>query len=48
MSSHPLQPPLMDDWRRSSPIAGGNAEYVEALYETYPADANAVSPQWRD
>jgi len=38
----------MDDWRRSSPIAGGNAEYVEALYETYLADANAVSPQWRD
>ena len=31
----------------SSSIQGGNAAYVEALYEQYLEDANAVDPQWR-
>jgi 2-oxoglutarate dehydrogenase E1 component len=33
---------------RSSHIAGGNATYVEDLYEAYLADPNAVPEQWRD
>ncbi len=33
---------------RSSHIAGGNATYVEDLYETYLKDPNAVPEQWRD
>jgi len=33
---------------RSSHIAGGNATYVEDLYESYLKDPNAVPEQWRD
>ena len=33
---------------RSSHIAGGNAAYVEQLYETYLVDPNAVPQQWRE
>ncbi|MEE4277104.1 MAG: 2-oxoglutarate dehydrogenase E1 component [Halieaceae bacterium] len=33
---------------RSSHIAGGNATYVEDLYESYLSDPNAVPEQWRD
>ncbi|MEP1596314.1 MAG: 2-oxoglutarate dehydrogenase E1 component, partial [Halieaceae bacterium] len=33
---------------RSSHIAGGNATYVEDLYETYLTDPNGVPEQWRD
>ncbi len=32
----------------SSHIFGGNAAYVEALYEDYLRDPNAVDGQWRD
>jgi 2-oxoglutarate dehydrogenase E1 component len=32
----------------SSHIAGGNAPYIEALYEDYLVDPNSVPPQWRD
>jgi 2-oxoglutarate dehydrogenase E1 component len=33
---------------RSSHIAGGNATYVEDLYESYLKDPNGVPEQWRD
>jgi 2-oxoglutarate dehydrogenase E1 component len=33
---------------RSSHIAGGNATYVEDLYESYLMDPNGVPEQWRD
>ena len=33
---------------RSSQFSGGNAAYLEELYETYLSDPNAVSAQWRD
>ncbi|HBO11262.1 MAG TPA: 2-oxoglutarate dehydrogenase E1 component, partial [Halieaceae bacterium] len=33
---------------RSSHIAGGNATYVEDLYESYLRDPNSVPEQWRD
>ncbi len=32
----------------SSHIAGGNAAYVEEMYERYLRDPNGVDPQWRD
>jgi 2-oxoglutarate dehydrogenase E1 component len=38
---------MLEQWA-SSHIAGGNAEYVEALYEAYLQDPNAIAPQWRD
>ncbi|TDG13793.1 2-oxoglutarate dehydrogenase E1 component [Seongchinamella unica] len=33
---------------RSSHIAGGNATYVEDLYESYLKDPNGVPEEWRD
>ncbi|HET8711141.1 MAG TPA: 2-oxoglutarate dehydrogenase E1 component [Spongiibacteraceae bacterium] len=33
---------------RSSQLSGGNAAYVEDLYETFLSDPNAVPEQWRD
>jgi len=33
---------------QSSHIAGGNASYVEDLYENYLKDPNSVPEQWRD
>ena len=38
----------MELFRRSSHIAGGNATYVEDLYESYLLDPNSVPEQWRD
>ena len=32
----------------STPLSGGNAPYVEALYEQYLADPQSVEPHWRD
>ena len=32
----------------SSHIAGGNAAYVEDMYERYLRDPNSVEVQWRD
>jgi len=40
-------PGMLAQWA-SSHIAGGNAEYVEALYEVYLQDPNAIAPDWRD
>jgi 2-oxoglutarate dehydrogenase E1 component len=37
----------MEALRRSSHIAGGNATYVEDLYESYLTDPNSVPEQWR-
>lgn len=33
---------------RSAHISGGNAAYVEELYESYLLDPNTVSEEWRD
>lgn len=38
----------MDLLWQSSHIAGGNATYVENLYESYLKDPNGVPEQWRD
>ena len=40
-------PGMLAQWATSH-IAGGNAEYVEALYESYLQDPNGVAPEWRD
>src|SRR5262245_1194425 len=32
----------------STPLSGGNAPYVEALYEQFLADPQSVEPNWRD
>src|ERR1700722_14820181 len=31
----------------STPLYGGNADYLEGLYEQYLVDPGAVAPQWR-
>ena len=43
-----MQESTMERLWRSSHIAGGNATYVEDLYETYLSDPNGVPEQWRD
>ncbi len=43
-----MQDSSMELLWRSSHIAGGNASYVEDLYESYLVDPNAVPEQWRD
>jgi 2-oxoglutarate dehydrogenase E1 component len=43
-----MQQSSMELFRRSSHIAGGNATYVEDLYESYLRDPNGVPEQWRD
>lgn len=43
-----MQRSSMESLWRSSHISGGNATYVENLYEAYLKDPNAVPEQWRD
>ena len=47
VSANPLQPSLLQQFQASSPISGGNAAFIEDLYERYLADAQAVGPDWR-
>ncbi|GAB5378861.1 MAG: 2-oxoglutarate dehydrogenase E1 component [Aliiglaciecola sp.] len=42
-----MQQSVMKAWWDSSHMAGGNAAYVEELYEMYLDDPNSVSAQWR-
>ena len=48
MSESPQQQHPMDHWLRSSYISGGNADYVEAMYETYLESPNSIDQDWRD
>jgi 2-oxoglutarate dehydrogenase E1 component len=43
-----MQESSMEQLWRSSHIAGGNATYVEDLYEVYLKDPNGVPEQWRE
>jgi len=43
-----MQNSAMELLRQSSHISGGNATYVENLYESYLKDPNGVPEQWRD
>ena len=38
---------LLQQFAASSPLSGGNAAFVEELYEGYLRDPNAVAPEWR-
>ncbi|MET0226705.1 MAG: 2-oxoglutarate dehydrogenase E1 component [Dokdonella sp.] len=41
------QPSLLQQFQASSPISGGNAAFIEDLYEQYLADPAAVASDWR-
>ena len=38
----------MKEFAASSTLFGSNVPFIEELYEHYLADANAVSPEWRE
>jgi 2-oxoglutarate dehydrogenase E1 component len=38
---------LIQQFRQSSQLAGGNAAFLEQMYEDYLADPDSVSPAWR-
>ena len=40
--------PSLRELLASTPLSGGNAPYVEALYEQFLADPQSVDPAWRD
>ena len=42
-----MQESVMKAWWESSHMAGGNAAYVEELFEAYLNDPQSVSEQWR-
>lgn len=42
-----MQQSIMELLRSTSHISGGNAAYVEELYDTYLHDPNAVPEEWR-
>ncbi len=39
---------FLERMQRSSHLAGGNAAYIEALYESFLVDPNSVPSQWRE
>jgi 2-oxoglutarate dehydrogenase E1 component len=41
------QPSLLQQFQATSAISGGNAGFIEDLYEQYLADSAAVAPEWR-
>jgi 2-oxoglutarate dehydrogenase E1 component len=42
-----MQESVMKAWWESSHMAGGNAAYIEEMYEAYLDDARSVSDEWR-
>ena len=48
MSANPTPQNLFERFQASSAIGGGNASYIDELYETWLADPNAVEPGWRN
>src|SRR5690606_14480058 len=42
-----MQDGIMEHFLRTSYYSGGNAAYIEDLYEVYLHDANAVPEKWR-
>lgn len=43
-----MQDSIMEQYWSTSHIAGGNASYVEELYDTYLHNPNAVPEEWRN
>src|ERR1044072_8290373 len=40
--------PSLRELLASTPLSGGNAPYVEALYEQFLSDPQSVEPRWRE
>ena len=40
--------PSLRELLASTPLSGGNAPFVEALYEQFLADPQSVDPKWRE
>ena len=40
-------PPSLPELLASTPLAGANATYVEALYEQYLQNPDSIDPSWR-
>ena len=40
--------PSLRELMASTPLSGGNAPYVEALYEQFLSDPQKVEPVWRE
>ena len=40
--------PSLADLIASTPLSGGNAAYVESVYERYLEDRDSVDAQWRE
>jgi len=38
---------LIKQFAATSQNSGGNAAYIEELYESYLADSNSVGPDWK-
>ncbi|KAB2895987.1 MAG: 2-oxoglutarate dehydrogenase E1 component, partial [Dokdonella sp.] len=47
MSANPTSPNLFQRFQATSAIAGGNAAYLDDLYEAWLANPDAVEPAWR-
>ena len=43
-----MQDSMMEQFWSTSHISGGNAAYVEELYDTYLHNPNAVPEEWRN
>lgn len=42
-----MQNSSLEQWLASSHLSGGNAAYIEELYETYLDDPDVISSEWR-
>ena len=42
-----MQESIMEQLWRTSHLSGGNLVYVEELYDSYLADPNSISEEWR-
>jgi len=40
-------PSLLQQFAQSSQLSGGNAAFIEGLYENYLQDTSSVSPEWK-
>jgi 2-oxoglutarate dehydrogenase E1 component len=48
VSANPSQPSLLQQFQATSPISGGNAAFVDDLYESWLADPASVAPNWQE
>ncbi|MBN8726752.1 MAG: 2-oxoglutarate dehydrogenase E1 component [Xanthomonadales bacterium] len=48
MSANSQEPSLLQQFEASSAFSGGNAVFIESLYERWLDDPAAVAPEWRD